>query len=191
MKIYISTDMEGIGGVCRPVQVTAGNIEYESARGWMEREILAVIEGAREAGATDFVVKDAQDSRGCARIYGHFGRSMAPWPFVNLYTSLDTQGQPVNLSGFHAIEFWARGDGKQYRFAADNTTVQDSCYYEESFTAPKVWTKVHIEFADMAQPAWGKEVFRDFGSVKRLFFMPKGMTDEDFDLSISEVILVK
>ncbi len=62
MKVYISVDMEGIGGVVRPIQVQAGTSEYTVACRWMEREVCAYILGAFEAGATEVWVKDAHGS---------------------------------------------------------------------------------------------------------------------------------
>lgn len=52
MKIFISADIEGIAGVMRPEQCTPGNPEYQLARGLMEQEVNAAIEGAFAGGAT-------------------------------------------------------------------------------------------------------------------------------------------
>lgn len=59
LKVYISADMEGITGVASADQLSPGSFEYERAREWMTGEVLAAIQGAREAGATSFVVSDS------------------------------------------------------------------------------------------------------------------------------------
>ena len=59
MKIYISVDMEGIAGVVTNDQLGPPGFEYERFRGFMTNETLAAIEGARAAGATEFVVSDS------------------------------------------------------------------------------------------------------------------------------------
>ena len=59
MKIYISVDMEGIGGVVRPEQVQRGTTEYEQARVWLTREVSSVVYGAQTGGATEIWIKDA------------------------------------------------------------------------------------------------------------------------------------
>ena len=59
MKIFISADIEGIAGVMRPEQCTPGNPEYQLARGLMEQEVNAAIEGAFAGGATEVVVADS------------------------------------------------------------------------------------------------------------------------------------
>jgi len=59
LKVYISADMEGITGVVSADQLSPASFEYSKAREWMTAEVLAAIAGAREAGATEFVVSDS------------------------------------------------------------------------------------------------------------------------------------
>lgn len=59
LKVYISADMEGITGVASADQLSPASFEYAQARQWMTGEVLAAIQGAREAGATEFVVSDS------------------------------------------------------------------------------------------------------------------------------------
>src|SRR5262245_53571185 len=59
LKFYISADMEGITGVASAEQLGPTGFEYSQAREWMTAEVLAAIQGAREAGATEFVVSDS------------------------------------------------------------------------------------------------------------------------------------
>lgn len=61
MRVYISADMEGVGGVTHPQDVIPGRPRYETARLWMTREVNAAIAGAAGAGATEFVVNDSHD----------------------------------------------------------------------------------------------------------------------------------
>ena len=59
MRIYISVDMEGIGGVVRPEQAQRGTGEYEQARVWLTREVNSAVYGAQTGGATEIWIKDA------------------------------------------------------------------------------------------------------------------------------------
>lgn len=61
-RIYISVDMEGIAGAVSPNQISASGNEYAAYRKIMVGEVLAAIAGAREAGATEFVVSDSHGS---------------------------------------------------------------------------------------------------------------------------------
>jgi D-amino peptidase len=58
-KIYISVDMEGVVGVVTGDHLGPSGFEYGRAREWMTNEVLAAIEGARAAGATEFVISDS------------------------------------------------------------------------------------------------------------------------------------
>lgn len=58
-KVYISVDMEGIGGVVTNEQLGPAGFEYGRARQFMTDEALAAIQGARDAGATEILVSDS------------------------------------------------------------------------------------------------------------------------------------
>jgi len=59
LKVFISADMEGIAGVVTPEQLGPSGFEYGRFREFMTNEVIAAIEGAREAGATEIVVADS------------------------------------------------------------------------------------------------------------------------------------
>ncbi len=59
MKVFISSDMEGTAGVVDWSQCLAGQPEYEYYRTLLQAEVNAAIEGAQDAGATDFLVNDS------------------------------------------------------------------------------------------------------------------------------------
>ncbi len=59
MKIFISSDMEGTAGVVDWDQCMVGGAQYPYYTELLTSEINAAIEGAQEAGATQFLVNDA------------------------------------------------------------------------------------------------------------------------------------
>jgi len=61
MRIYISADMEGVTGVTHSQDVIPGRSQYERFRRLLTADVNAAIEGASEAGATDFLVNEAHD----------------------------------------------------------------------------------------------------------------------------------
>jgi D-amino peptidase len=58
-KVYISADMEGVAGVVTGEQLGPQGFEYPRFREFMTNEVLAAIEGARAAGATEILVSDS------------------------------------------------------------------------------------------------------------------------------------
>jgi D-amino peptidase len=104
IKVYISVDMEGIGGVVRPSQVMPGNPEYAIACEWMAAEVNAYAHGALEAGAREVWVKDAHGKGANMRwdafpeavrlVTGRTGETRFP--------GLDSSFAALFLVGYHA-----------------------------------------------------------------------------------------
>ena len=59
LKIYISADMEGVVGVVTGDQLGPSGFEYGRFREFMTREVLAAIDAAKAAGATEVLVSDS------------------------------------------------------------------------------------------------------------------------------------
>ncbi len=62
MKVYLSSDMEGTAGVVDWSQCLGPGPEYQYYRRLLQDEVNAAIEGALEAGATEFLVNDSHSS---------------------------------------------------------------------------------------------------------------------------------
>ncbi|HEU5380392.1 MAG TPA: M55 family metallopeptidase [Ktedonobacteraceae bacterium] len=62
MKLFLSTDFEGTSGIVAWEQIIEGQAEYAQGRILLTNEVNAVIAGAQEAGASEFVVNDAHSS---------------------------------------------------------------------------------------------------------------------------------
>ena len=134
----------------------------------------------------------AQGSKYFARIWGHYGKSQAPWPYVLLRATFDPVSSVVDLNEFKAIEFRAKGDGKLYEVHLIKDVVKDYSHFRQAFSAPQEWTKVVLPLDKFMQPGWGKPEERTFSDVMAIHFGPSGsMSDEDFDLSVDNVRLVK
>lgn len=59
MKVYISADLEGIGGILTKEQTTKGTAEYTEACRLLSQEVYSVIEGLVSSGVDEVVVYDA------------------------------------------------------------------------------------------------------------------------------------
>jgi D-amino peptidase len=58
MRVHVISDMEGVAGIVRAEQVSAGEAGYEEGRRLYTEEINAAVRGAKAAGATEIVVMD-------------------------------------------------------------------------------------------------------------------------------------
>lgn len=59
MKVYISADLEGIGGILTKEQVTKGTVEYNEACKLLSQEVYSLIDGLVLAGVDEVFVYDA------------------------------------------------------------------------------------------------------------------------------------
>ena len=62
MKVFISVDIEGCAGITHWDEAEKKHADYPEFREQMTREAVAAIEGAKIAGATEILVKDAHSS---------------------------------------------------------------------------------------------------------------------------------
>lgn len=62
MKVFISADIEGTAGITEPGEGNRDRPEYAEFREYMTDELVAACQGARAAGATEILVKDAHAS---------------------------------------------------------------------------------------------------------------------------------
>ena len=122
-----------------------------------------------------------------ARISGHLGKNVAPWPWASLTTTLSGDGAPVDIGFFTGVQFYAKGDGRAYRFTLYKKAVSDFAQYGAKFKAGKDWTLIKLPFSSFAQPFWTKSpvpaVWDDVASMSIDATEP----DAPFDIAVSEL----
>ena len=104
MKIYISTDIEGVSGIVAWEQVIGDSAEYAYGRSLLMDELNAAIDGASAAGATEFVVNDSHAAmRNLLPRELHGRASLISGKFKPLYMmqGLDSSFDAVFLIGYH------------------------------------------------------------------------------------------
>jgi D-amino peptidase len=105
LKVYISADMEGIAGVVTGEQLGPPGFEYERFRGFMTNEVLAAIDGARAAGATEILVSDSHGN-GQNLLIERFPKDVQivrAWPRpLAMMQGIDSSFDAVLFVGFHS-----------------------------------------------------------------------------------------
>ncbi len=87
MKLFLSTDFEGTSGIVAWEQIIEGNAEYEQGRRLLTNEVNAVITGAMDGGATEFVVNDSH----------HYMRNLHPQDLVGRATLITGKHKPLYM----------------------------------------------------------------------------------------------
>lgn len=104
LKVFISVDMEGTVGAVTGEQLGPQGFEYERFREFMTRETNAAIEGARQAGATEFVVADAHGNENL--LIDQLPRDVTivrSWPRpLQMMEGIDSTFDAVFFIGYHA-----------------------------------------------------------------------------------------
>ncbi len=104
-KVYISADMEGIAGVVTGEQLGPQGFEYQRFREFMTNEVLAAIEGARAAGATEILVSDSHGN-GQNLLIEKFPKDVQivrSWPRpLMMMEGIDSTFDAVLFVGYHA-----------------------------------------------------------------------------------------
>lgn len=107
VKVYISADMEGVGGVATFLQSSPSGAEYQKYRRLMTLEVNAAVDGAFLAGATEVLVAD---SHGNAQnidleVLDPRARLIRAWPReLGMAHGIDSSFAAAVFVGFHASE---------------------------------------------------------------------------------------
>lgn len=108
LKVYISADMEGIGGVSTwSVQALPKGREYEQFRRLMTQEVNAAIAGAFDAGATEVLVSDSHgDAQNIdVELLDKRARLVRAWPRpLGMMQGIDDSFGAVVFIGYHAAD---------------------------------------------------------------------------------------
>ena len=104
MKIFISSDMEGTAGVVDWDQCIAGGAQYPYYTELLTGEINAAIEGAMQAGATEFLVNDAHSKMANLRpdaLAGRAGYLSGRYKPMYMMQGLDASFDAIFLVSYH------------------------------------------------------------------------------------------
>ncbi len=108
LKVYISADMEGIGGVSTwQIQAGSQGREYEKFRRLMTQEVNAAIMGAFDAGATEVLVSDSHgDGQNIdVELLDKRVRLVRAWPRpLLMMQGIDNTFDAAVFIGYHASE---------------------------------------------------------------------------------------
>lgn len=112
MKVYISADIEGVGGVVRGDQSSPEGADYVLARRLMTGEVNAAVAGAFQAGAKQVTVADSHNNGVNLLAEELDPRAMvasgSPRP-LRMMAGLNSDFDAVFLVGYHAMAGTERG----------------------------------------------------------------------------------
>ncbi|MGD2182664.1 CIA30 family protein [Lusitaniella coriacea] len=81
--------------------------------------------------------------------------------FIGMGTDLNNPNNPVDIRGYNGIEFWAKGDGKTYRFKLRSPATADYDDYGYNIAPTPQWKRYEISFEQLEQEGWGQPAERE------------------------------
>jgi D-amino peptidase len=174
MRVYVLTDLEGVGGVALEEQTRSGRSLYDDARRLQALEVNAAVEGAIAGGATEILVHDAHGSVGYNFLFNelHPGAQYLFGGDTDTYlAALDGSFDGLLLLGMHAM-------------AATMHAVLEHTW------APSAWQEMRINGRPMGEVGLMAAVAGDSGVPTLLVTGDQAVCDEARELLGSEVEVV-
>ena len=105
LKVFISVDMEGVAGTVTGDQLGPSGFEYARFREFMTREVLAAVDAAKAAGATEILIADSHGNGEnlLFELLPKDVRLIRSWPrHQSMMAGVDNTLDAVLFIGYHA-----------------------------------------------------------------------------------------
>ena len=84
--------------------------------------------------------------------------SQFQYGYIGMGTNLNSNNNnSIDLAQYTEIEFWAKGDGKQYRIKLPSLQIEDYNDYGYNFTATPQWSRYVVSFSNLTQENRGPQ----------------------------------
>ncbi|MBX3010736.1 MAG: CIA30 family protein [Caldilineaceae bacterium] len=106
---------------------------------------------------------------------------------VGLGRTLNPNGRPVDVSPYQALHFWAKGDNTPIRLILETAGINDSDYYQATFTPDGTWRQYTIPLSQFQQRGFGQAVAWTGTDLKSLIWVNAEVTGRILELAIDQV----
>ena len=149
------------------------------------------VAGGSSTCAIQIIPQGAEGSAKSLQLSGEVTTQFA-FGFASVSLSLAPAGaEAADVSRYKGIQFYTKGDGKQYRVAFSSLAVIDYDDFSHMFTAGEDWQLVKIPFAELIQMGFGKRMEWTGRDVTSLQVTTFGAPHKSFLLLIDEVSFYK
>lgn len=150
------------------------------------------VTGGGSSAQLEIVGGGAEGSKGAVRMSGQISPKLGFAAFAGIGAPFRSDFITlVDVSQYTGIQFYVKGDGKQYRMVLMTEAVRDYDDYGRVFSTTKHWTLVKIPFSELAQIGFGQPVPWDGGKVKGITVFAMGFMPGPFRLSIDGIRFYK
>lgn len=113
--------------------------------------------------------------------------------FLGMGTDLNSPNDPVDISQYNAIEFWAKGDGKSYRMKLRSPVTGDYDDFGYNFAPTPEWQRYVVSFDQLQQEGWGKKVNRDnvLKQVISVTWQTRNQPHDSIELAVDNIRFIQ
>jgi hypothetical protein len=114
--------------------------------------------GGKSALQISVLPSGAEESKGALKLSAKLTPDFQWGGFAGVRAWCKPDGSPKDMSAVSGVQFYARGDGKNYRVLIAKENVKEGNHFAAEFTAPTGWTLIRVPFSTLAQLPYGTSV---------------------------------
>lgn len=166
--------------------------ETQSGKSW------AAITDKPAGGASTVTMEFADDGANGTKKSMHLEGDVVlenfPFPFSGARVAIGVVDGPkakgIDVNKFEGIEFWTKGDGKEYMIRVMDERIRDFNFHHYKWKTTSEWKHHRVPFKDLAQFDWGDPTEWDGKKVKGLMitnYSAPGEEHGDMSLFMDEI----
>lgn len=109
------------------------------------------------------------------------------WSHIGMGYVFQQWKEPLDLSAYDAVLFYARGDGKAYRVKLESAAVDDNDFHSALFETGPEWRLVVVSFSTLQQAGWGEPVPWTGEDIELISFVTEGRPLTSVHLDIDRI----
>lgn len=115
--------------------------------------------GGASTVTMEFADGGANGTKKSMHLQGNVRLDNFPFPFSGARVAIGPVEGPeargIDVTKFEGIEFWTKGDGKEYMIRVMDERIRDFNFHHYKFKAESDWKHHRVPFKDLAQFDWG------------------------------------
>lgn len=116
--------------------------------------------------------------------------NVVSWAHIGIGYAFQQAREPLDLSAYNRLLFYAKGDEKQYRMKLESEAVKDNDYHGSLFVASEEWTLISIPFSEFQQEGWGEPVAWTSTDIHTISFVTVDRPLDSVYLAIDRISFV-
>lgn len=152
--------------------------------------------GGASTVTMEFVDDGANGTKKSMHLKGNVRLENFPFPFSGARVAIGViegpEAKGIDVTKFEGIEFWTKGDGKEYMIRVMDERIRDFNFHHYKWKTTSEWERHRVAFKDLAQFDWGDPTEWNGQKIKGLMitnYSAPGEEHGDMSLFMDEITL--